>query len=136
MSLPVWRPASRRGSGRWLAGKNKLRAFPNCMRNFTVVDTLGTFKASLALLPFMFAPGYVLGWALDLFEFRRRRPILRLILAVPLTIAICPMLSYLLARFLEPGLWLFYISAFAACALLLAREVRQARLQAVPKSPS
>ena len=105
------------------------------MQNFTVVDTLGTLKASLALLPFMFAPGYVLGWALDLFEFRRRRPILRLILAVPLTIAICPMLSYLLARYLEPGLWVFYIVVFAASVLLLAKEARRARLRSVSKSP-
>ncbi len=106
------------------------------MQNFTVVDTLGTLKASLALLPFMFAPGYVLGWALDLFEFRRRRPILRLILAVPLTIAICPMLSYLLARYLEPGLWAFYIFVFAASVLLLVKEARRAQLQAVSKPPS
>ncbi|HLM79720.1 MAG TPA: hypothetical protein VK302_03715 [Terriglobales bacterium] len=103
------------------------------MRNFTVVDTLGTIKACLALLPFMFAPGYAAGWTLDLFEFRQRRLILRLILAVPLTIAICPMLSYLLARFLEPGLWVFYISVFVGCVLLLAREARRAKLSSISK---
>jgi hypothetical protein len=103
------------------------------MQNFTVIDTLGTLKACLALFPFVFAPGYVVGWALDLFEFRRRRLILRLILAAPLTIAICPMLSYLLARFLEPGLWAFYISVFAACALLLAKDARQAKRRSVSK---
>ncbi|MGD1214450.1 MAG: hypothetical protein ABR861_05635 [Terriglobales bacterium] len=103
------------------------------MRNFTVVDTLGILKACLALLPFMFAPGYVAGWALDLFEFRQRRPVLRLILAVPLTIAICPMLSYLLARFLEPGLWAFYIGVSAACVLLLVKEARRAQLRSVSK---
>lgn len=106
------------------------------MRNFTVVDTLGTLKASLALLPFLFAPGYVVGWAIDLFEFRQRCPILRLILAVPLTIAICPMLSYLLARFLGPGLWAFYIIVFAASVLLLAGEVRRAQLRSVSKYTS
>jgi len=103
------------------------------MRNFTVVDTLGILKACFALLPFMFAPGYVAGWALDLFEFRQRRPVLRLILAVPLTIAICPMLSYLLARFLEPGLWAFYIGVSAACVLLLVKEARRAQLRSVSK---
>ena len=103
------------------------------MRDFTVVDTLGTLKACLALLPFMFAPGYVAGWALDLFGFRQRRPILRLILAIPLSIAICPMLSYLLARFLEPGLWAFYIGVFAACVLLLVREARRAQLWPLSK---
>src|SRR5271157_3336196 len=103
------------------------------MRNFTVADTLGILKACLALLPFVFAPGYVAGWALDLFEFRQRRPILRLILAVPLSIAICPMLSYLLARFLQPGLWVFYIGVFGTAVLLLAREARRAKHQSVSK---
>ena len=95
------------------------------MRNFTVVDTLGILKACLALFPFVFAPGYVAGWALDLFEFRQRRLILRVILAIPLTIAICPMLSYLLARFFQPGLWAFCIGAFATCVLLLVNEARR-----------
>jgi hypothetical protein len=98
------------------------------MRNFTVVDILGTLKACLVLFPLAFSPGYAVGWALDLFEFRRRRPILRLILALPLTIATCPMLSYLLARFLEPGLWVFYIGVFAACVLLLAKEARRTKM--------
>ncbi|MGD0470682.1 MAG: hypothetical protein ABSA54_20070 [Terriglobales bacterium] len=103
------------------------------MRNFAVTDTLGILKACLALLPFAFAPGYVVGYALNLFEFRQRRLILRLILAVPLSIAICPMLSYLLARFLEPALWAFYIGVFAACVLLLAKETRRAKLRLVSK---
>ena len=103
------------------------------MRNFTVIDALGTLKACLALLPFVVAPGYVAGWALNLFEFRQRRPILRLILAVPLSVAICPMLSYLLARFLEPGLWAFYIGVFAACVLLLLNEARQLKLRSISK---
>src|SRR5208337_250395 len=103
------------------------------MRNLTVVDALGTLKACLALLPFMFAPGYVAGWVLNLFEFRQRRLVLRLILAVPLSIAICPMLSYLLARFLEPGLWAFYIGVSAACVLLLVKEARRTQLRSVSK---
>lgn len=103
------------------------------MSNFTLADTLGILKASLAFLPFVVAPGYVVGWALDLFEFRQRRPILRLILAVTLTIAICPMLSYLLARFLEPGLWAFYIGVFAFFAVLLVKEARRTKLQSVSK---
>jgi hypothetical protein len=103
------------------------------MQNFTVADTLGTFKSFIALAPLVFAPGYVAGWALDLFEFRQRRPLLRLILAVPLTVAICPMLSYLLARFFAPGLWIFYLAAFAACVLLLAKQIRSASLQAITR---
>ncbi|MGH9642770.1 MAG: hypothetical protein ACRD3Q_10110, partial [Terriglobales bacterium] len=103
------------------------------MQSFMLTDTLGIPKACLALLPLMVAPGYVAGWALDLFEFRQRRPILRLILALPLSIAICPMLSYLLARFLQPILWAFYIGVFAACALLLIKDARRARLPSLSK---
>jgi hypothetical protein len=47
---------------------------------------------------------------------------MRLILAVPLSIAICPMLSYLLARFATPALWVFYIGVFAAGIFLLATQ--------------
>jgi hypothetical protein len=97
------------------------------MLNFTAQDTLGILKASAALTPIMVAPGYVGGWALNLFEFRQRRPILRLILAIPLSIAICPMSSYLLARFFSPGLWLFYGGSIAACLLLLVKEARAKR---------
>jgi len=103
------------------------------MENFTVTDVLGILKACLALLPFVVAPGYVAGWALNLFEFRQRRPILRFILAVPVTIAICPMLSYLLARFLRAGLWTFYAIVFVACAVLVAKQVRRERLRPVSK---
>lgn len=98
------------------------------MRNFTVVDTLGTLGACVALLPFMVAPGYVVGWALNLFEFRQRRPILKLILGLTLSISICPMLSYVLGRFLEPGLWAFYIGASAVWVLLLLKEARREKL--------
>lgn len=103
------------------------------MQNFTLIDIFGTLKAYLALLPFMVAPGYVAGWALDLFEFRQRRPILKLILSVPLSIAICPMLSYLLGRFLRFGLWVFYVGVFAAGILLLFKEYQRAKRGAISK---
>jgi hypothetical protein len=99
------------------------------MQNFTVADTLGTIKACVALAPLMFAPGYVIGWVFDLLEFRQRRRILRFILAVPLSIAICPMLSYLLARFLPPALSVLCIIVFLACSLLLAKEVQKGNLR-------
>jgi ABC-type sulfate transport system permease subunit len=71
--------------------------------SYTVKDTLGILTATVALAPVLFAPGYLAGWAFNLFDFRQRRPVLRLILGVPLTIAISPILVYLLARFLAYG---------------------------------
>jgi hypothetical protein len=96
--------------------------------NFTRVDTLGVIRACLALAPCLFAPGYALGWAFNPFLFRQQRPLVRFVLAVPLSISFCPIISYLLARFFPPGLWVFYIGATTACLLLLALEIRRVRL--------
>ena len=104
------------------------------MQNYTIVDALGALKACIALTPVMLAPGYVIGWILNLFEFRQRRAILRFVLSVPLTIAICPMFSYLLARFATPALWVFYISTSVGGLLLLAIEVWRFNLQRISKS--
>jgi hypothetical protein len=79
-------------------------------------------KACLALFPFLLAPGYVAGWICNLFEFRQRRPIFQFTVAIPLTIAVCPMLSYLLWRFLYPALWLFFIGAFAGLCFHFLRS--------------
>ena len=76
----------------------------------------------------MLAPGYVIGRLMNLFEFRQHRFALRLVLALPLSIAICPMLTYVLGRFLPPALWLFYIGVSIAWVLLLANDARSAKL--------
>ncbi|MFB3915343.1 MAG: hypothetical protein ACE14M_01335 [Terriglobales bacterium] len=102
--------------------------------NFTLVDTLGVLKSCFALAPFLFAPGYAIGWALSVFESRQRRPALRFALAVPLSIAICPIMSYLLTRFFQPGLWIFYGGASAVSVLLLASELRQAKASQLSKT--
>ena len=95
--------------------------------NFMLQDLLGALKA-VALLPvFLLVPGYVLAWVLDLFEFRRRTGAFRFAFAVPLSIAVCPILTYLLARFgsmaLAGG---FYALMAAVCLLLLVRTPRRA----------
>jgi hypothetical protein len=105
------------------------------MRDYTLTDTLGTLKAIVALLPFMFAPGYVAGWALNLFDFRKRRLILRSALSVALSIAICPMLSYLLGRYILPALWFFYAGALVGCFYLLTREVLRSKFKVFSLKP-
>lgn len=99
--------------------------------NFTLVDTLGILKACFALAPILFAPGYLAGWSFNLFGFRQRRPVLQLALAVPLSIAISPIVSYLVARFLAPALWIFYAIAVIGCLLLLIGQVRKAKPYAI-----
>ena len=92
--------------------------------SYSVKDTLGILTAAVALAPVLFAPGYALGWTLNLFELRQRRPVLRLIAGVPLTIAITPIVVYLLARFLPAAVYVFYGVSALVCAWVLARDLR------------
>ena len=101
--------------------------------SYTVKDTLGILTATVALAPVLFAPGYLAGWAFHLFDFRQRRPVLRLILGVPLTIAISPIVVYLLARFLPAGLWIFYGASTIGCLWLLARAARTLAHSKIPR---
>jgi ABC-type sulfate transport system permease subunit len=58
--------------------------------NFTLQDTLGATLA-FCLFPLVIVfPGYVTGWALDLFDFRLRQPIVRLGIGLILSFAVSP----------------------------------------------
>ena len=84
-------------------------------------DLYGSLKAICIFPLFLFIPGYVMAWLLDLFEFRRRTAAFRITLSVPLSIALCPILTYLLARFAGmTAVCVFYSAAAAAFLVLLA----------------
>ena len=89
--------------------------------NFTVVDVLGTIKASLLLGLFLFVPGYVIGWATNVFLFRQRRTVTQLALSTPLGVAVVPIVVYLAGRL--PGvLWTLFVGTWIAFALLVIRN--------------
>ena len=80
------------------------------VHNFTISDLRATL-AACALFPlFVFVPGYVAAWLLDLFAFRRRTPLFRLALSIPLSISLCPIVVYLLGSLVSMSAvaWLFY----------------------------
>jgi hypothetical protein len=57
---------------------------------------------AFALFPlYVFIPGYVAAWLLDLFAFRRRTLPFRIALSLPLAISLCPIVIYLLGRFVS-----------------------------------
>ena len=99
--------------------------------NFMVQDILGASKA-IALFPaFVLFPGYVAAWLLDLFEFRRRTLLFRAALALPVSIALCPILTYLAGRYAGmPVVWLGYAACAVACVWLVLRERSRLRLPA------
>ena len=67
--------------------------------NFTIQDFLGSILA-LLLFPFvMLIPGYVFGWALNLFEFKSRTRLIRYLIGVVLSNAVLPITAFLIYRF-------------------------------------
>jgi hypothetical protein len=89
---------------------------------FMLVDLARTLEAFLVFSLVALAPGYVLAWLLNPMLFRQRALLTRLAIAVPLSIGVCPIVSYLLGRFIPPAVWVFY-GVFAVAFLgLLFRE--------------
>lgn len=71
--------------------------------NFMLADWLAIL-VSFSLFPLLtVVPGYAFGWLLDILRFRQRTLWFRLTLSVPLSIALGPILSYLVARLLSLG---------------------------------
>ncbi len=83
------------------------------MVNFTVQDLLGSLLAFL-LFPFiMLIPGYVIGWALDLFDFRSRIRLIKYLIGLVLSNAFVPILAFLIYRFTSSY---FVLASLFICA--------------------
>lgn len=67
--------------------------------HFMAADVRGSLLAILVFPLFVWAPGYALGFACNLFEFRSRSAAFRTVISLPLAIALCPILTYFLGRF-------------------------------------
>lgn len=105
------------------------------MQNFMAEDVVGGLGAIVLFPLFLWIPGYVIGWCLNLFQFRQRTTVFRIVSALPISIAICPSVTYLLGRFVGmPAVWVFYIGAATVFAgLVLSAWRRGARRISVPK---
>jgi hypothetical protein len=67
--------------------------------NFTLQEILGCLPA-LPLFALIFvAPGYVIGWLLDLFDFSRRTIAAHLVISIVLSMAVSPILLFLVDHF-------------------------------------
>lgn len=90
--------------------------------NFTLQDILGATLA-FCLFPLVVVfPGYVCGWAFNLFDFRRRQPIVRLGIGLILSFAVSPITFYLTSH-VSAKLSLLTIGGFAtAFVIILLKE--------------
>src|SRR5271157_4886603 len=69
------------------------------INNFTLQDTFGSIFAFVLFSLIFVAPGYITGWLLDLFDFKRRSSAARLVIAIVLSTAVCPILLFLVYHF-------------------------------------
>ena len=98
------------------------------IHHFMAEDLAGSLLAIGVLPLVVWVPGYALAWLLDLFEFRRRTAAFRAAFSVPLSIAVCPIVTYLLGRFGSmSAVWTFYIAAAALVSILGWRAARRGR---------
>jgi len=87
------------------------------MQNFMAEDLVGGLCAIVLFPLFLWIPGFVIAWCLNLFQFRQRTIAFRIVSALPISIAICPSVTYLLGRFVGmPAVWEFYVAAAALFA--------------------
>jgi hypothetical protein len=71
------------------------------MHNYTLSDFSGALLA-LGLFPvFLFAPGYVAGWAFNFCAFREKDLTERCLLSVPLSVSITPIAASIMVRFVS-----------------------------------
>lgn len=69
------------------------------LNNFTLQDIFGASLACALFALIYVAPGYVLGWLLDLFDFTRRSSAVRFLIAIVLSVAISPIILFLVYHF-------------------------------------
>jgi hypothetical protein len=88
--------------------------------HFMLADLAGSMAAVCLFPLFVLLPGYAIAWLSDVFDFRRRTFAFQLALSVPLSIAICPVVTYFAGRFGSmTAVWVFYAVSWV-CALVAA----------------
>lgn len=95
---------------------------------YTVSDLLGVALGCLLFSLFAFAPGYTFASLTNAFDFRHRRLITRLTAAIPLSIALTPIVAYHLWRWSLLSVWIVFGLSGAVCLALLLRDARALKL--------
>ena len=97
------------------------------IQNFTARDIAATPVAFVLLGLFLVVPGYVLGASLDVFGFARRSLPARLAIAISVSVAVVPILTYLNWRYLPAAPWAVCAVAWLAFPAVLVRRAHEHR---------
>jgi hypothetical protein len=101
--------------------------------NYMLEDLLGAL-IGVSLFPlFLVVPGFVTGWITNVLQFRQRRPVMRLLLSLVLSLAVDPVASFVLARTGSFALvWAGHALAWLAAGILLGWMLLRGRRIAGP----
>lgn len=104
--------------------------------HYTLADLLTISLASLSYALFGLAPGYVLAWLTNLFQFRRRTWAERMLISVAGSFAWFPIIVYWAGRFLSmTAVWLVCAAMWGGLVGLFIREFRDRPQNSEPSSP-
>jgi hypothetical protein len=85
--------------------------------NYTTQDVFGSFLAIILFsLVFVF-PGYVIGWWLNLFEFRKQLRGIQIMMGITLSNAFSPIILFLIYRFTSSGFAIGLLLLFAGIGI-------------------
>ena len=92
---------------------------PSLPDNYTIQDIAGAIRGIAGFSLLLFFPGYVAGWALDLFRFRERSLPARAAWGVALSFAVSPILLSLASHIAGPSLLALTLWSLAAVGLVI-----------------
>lgn len=95
------------------------------MSNFTLQDIASTSLATVLFSLIYVAPGYVVGWLFDLFDFRKRLPATRFVIAIVLSIAISPIITFLTWHLISVTATFITLGGFAIVFIIILAKTRQ-----------
>jgi hypothetical protein len=108
------------------------------VENLTVTVLLESMAATFLLGLFLLPPGYLLGWASNLFNFREASGSERLLFSVACSVAVTPIFAVLLGRYLGVRITLavFLITAAVSVGLLMREWRTRAHTKCEPMDRS
>src|SRR5207244_2576087 len=95
---------------------------PRMSTSFMISDLLATSVAFFLFALVIFVPGYVFGWLVDVFGFRGRSLLARFAISVPMSVGVCPILTYLLWHWSLAAVWMLYAGCWIIFLALLIQE--------------
>src|SRR5690242_15275321 len=91
--------------------------------NYMAQDLRGVFIGVLLFTLVLLAPGYVTGYIFDMFDFKKRQPLVRFGIGLLLSFAISPILFFLTYRLVSSAFTLIVLFGFTVVfALILVHE--------------